>query len=479
MASRSWPPLLRAERSRPAVGVAVAVASVALATAAIYPLKTVTPVVALSVVYLPAVLLVSAYWGLAMGLGTALASAAAFNFFHLPPIGHFTLADSRNWIALAAFTVSAGVVSTMAELARSGAWEAERRRGEADLAAALARELLAGSETRGALGATSRRLAEALAIPSAAIELGVSDGDDRRMAMALRGADGGQIATLLVPRRLAAETCERLQTRVVPALGALVAIALRRDALQAEAVETVALRRSDDVKTALLRAVSHDLRTPLTAIVAAGHALGTDSLTAEDRVELSAGVVDEGARLSRLVDKLLDLSVLQAGGAEPRRDWVSLEEVVIAAREGLSDRAAEVRFSIDPELPAVRADAAQLERAFANLLENARSYSDGLPVSVIARRTGSRVLVRVVDQGPGIKPAERERIFEPFYRGPQAGRQPWTGSGLGLAIARGFVEANGGAIEVESLPGQGTSFIVSFPLERSAVVPQAAGKATE
>jgi two-component system, OmpR family, sensor histidine kinase KdpD len=414
-----------------------------------------------------------------MGLGTALASAAAFNFFHLPPVGHFTLADSRNWIALAAFTVTAGVVSTMAELARSGAWEAERRRGEADLAAALARELLAGSETRGALGATSRRLAEALAIPSAAIELGVSDGDDRRMAMALRGADGGQIATLLVPRRLAAETCERLQTRVVPALGALVAIALRRDALQAEAVETVALRRSDDVKTALLRAVSHDLRTPLTAIVAAGHALGTDSLTAEDRVELSAGVVDEGARLSRLVDKLLDLSVLQAGGAEPRRDWVSLEEVVIAAREGLSDRAAEVRFSIDPELPAVRADAAQLERAFANLLENARSYSDGLPVSVIARRTGSRVLVRVVDQGPGIKPAERERIFEPFYRGPQAGRQPWTGSGLGLAIARGFVEANGGAIEVESLPGQGTSFIVSFPLERSAVVPQAAGKATE
>src|ERR1700736_4651276 len=137
MASRSWPPLLRAERSRPAVGIAVAVASVALATAAIYPLKTVTPVVALSVVYLPAVLLVSAYWGLAMGLGTALASAAAFNFLPLPPIGHFTLADSRNWIALAAFTVTAGVVSTMAELARSGAWEAERRRGEADLAAAL------------------------------------------------------------------------------------------------------------------------------------------------------------------------------------------------------------------------------------------------------------------------------------------------------------------------------------------------------
>jgi two-component system sensor histidine kinase KdpD len=121
----------------------------------------------------------------------------------------------------------------------------------------------------------------------------------------------------------------------------------------------------------------------------------------------------------------------------------------------------------------VRADAAQLERAFANLLENARSYSAGLPVSVVAHRSGQRVVVRVVDQGPGIRPAERDRIFEPFYRGPQEGRGPWTGSGLGLAIARGFVEANGGAISVESLPGQGTSFVISLPLEAVPAEPSA------
>jgi two-component system, OmpR family, sensor histidine kinase KdpD len=454
-------------RPNRAAGLAISVVLVAATTGAIYPLKLIAHPDALSVVYLPAILIVSAYWGLALGIFTSLLSAAAFNFFHLPPTGRFTISDSRNWVALAAFVVTAIVVSTIAELARGRAIEAERRRGEADLAAALARELLAGSATGEALGATARRVAEALAVPSAAIELGITDGDERRRAFALRGGDGDQIATLLVPRVLPADTIERLRERVVPALGALVAVALRRDALQAEAVETAALRRSDDVKTAVLRAVSHDLRTPLTTIVAAGHALAGGSLTAEERSELSAAVVGEGQRLAGLVEKLLDLSRLQAGSAEPRQDWVSLEEVILAAREG---GAGEVRVTIDPEVPALRADAAQLERAFANLLENARRYSSGQPVYVSIRRSGARVLVRVVDRGPGIAAAERDRIFEPFYRGSKQAA-PWTGSGLGLAIAKGFIEANGGTIAVESLPGQGTSFVVELPIDPDAHEP--------
>jgi two-component system, OmpR family, sensor histidine kinase KdpD len=468
------PGLLRGARPRAAAGVVVAVIAVAVATGAIYPLKQIAPVVSLSVVYLPAVLLVSAYWGLALGLATALLSAAAFNFFHLPPVGRFTISDSRNWVALAAFTIVSVVVSAMAELARSRALEAERRRREADLVAALARELLAESDTQTALGVTARRVAEAIELPSAAIELGAIDGDDRRSALALRAGDGTQIATLLVPRRLPGETTTRLRMQVVPGLGALVAIALRRDAMQADAVETAALRRSDDVKTALLRAVSHDLRTPLTAIVAAGHALGAGTRTAEERTELSAAVVQEGERLAALVDKLLDLSKLQAGGAEPRREWVSLEEVVQAAREGLDGAGVEIRLTIDSDVPDVRANAAQLERAFANLLENARRYSGGLPVSVHARRSGSRVVVRVVDQGPGIDPAESQRVFEPFYRGRKASTGGWTGSGLGLAIAKGFVEANGGAISVESLPGQGTSIVVSLPISEELVASRTA-----
>jgi two-component system sensor histidine kinase KdpD len=464
--SSQRPGTLRATRPNFGLGVATAVVSVAVATAAIYGLKHIAPVVSLSVVYLPAVLVVSAYWGLGFGLATSLLSAAAFNFFHLPPHGRFTIADSRNWVALGAFIVVAVAVSTVADLARSRAVEADRRRAEADLAAALARELLVGSQTSDALAGAARRIAEALGMSSAAIELGSHDGDDRRRALALRGADGVQVATLLVPRQLPDEAEERLRVSVVPALGALVAIAARRDALQAEAVETAALRRSDDVKTALLRAVSHDLRTPVTAIVAAGHALGSQGLTGEERTELSTAVVEEGERLAGLVDKLLDLSRLQAGGAEPRRDWVSLEDVVLAARDGLAEGAGEVRLTIDPDVPAVRADAAHLERAFANLLENALRYSAGQPVFVHVRRSGSRVVVRVVDQGPGIGPGERGRIFEPFYRGSAADHEPGSGSGLGLAIAKGFIEANDGTISVESLPGQGTSFVVSLPIER-------------
>jgi two-component system sensor histidine kinase KdpD len=459
---------LRAARPDLGLGIAAAVGSVAAATAAIYALKNLAPVVSLSVVYLPAVLLVSAYWGLPLGIATSVLSAAAFNFFHVPPVGRFTISDSRNWVALGAFLTVAVAVSTIADLARSRALEADRRRAEADLAAALARELLGGSETSDALAATARRVAEALGLSSASIELGVSAGNERRRAFALRGADGVQVATLLVPGVLSGDAQQRLEAHVVPALGALVAIALRRDALQAEAVETAALRRSDDVKTAVLRAVSHDLRTPVTAIVAAGHALGSDSLAPGERTELSAAVVQEGEQLAALVDKLLDLSRLQAGRAEPRRDWLSLEDVVLAARDGLLDSGGDVRLSIDPDVPPVRADAAHLERAFANLIENALRYSGGQPVSVHVNRSGSRAVVRVVDQGPGIGPAERARIFEPFYRGQNSTGDQWGGSGLGLAIAKGFVEANGGTISVDSLPGQGSSFVVSLPIEQPA-----------
>jgi two-component system sensor histidine kinase KdpD len=364
----------------------------------------------------------------------------------------------------------AAVVSAMAEMARSRAYEAERRRVEADLAARLAEELLAGAATREALGATARSIAEALAIESATIELGTSPRDSSREPIPLRGGDGQQIATLLVPPTLAPDAAERLRGHLVPSLQALVAIALHRDAVQAEAVETAALRRSDELKTSLLRAVSHDLRTPVTAIVAAGHALGARSLTEADRGELSAAVVEEGERLSSLIDKLLDLSRLQAGRDEPKRDWVSIEEILLSAREQLAAAAGDVRLAVEQDTPPLRADSVQLERAFVNLFENALRYSDGHPVLVRARAVGSRLVVRVVDQGPGIAPAEQQHIFEPFYRGTPSANTG-GGSGLGLAIAKGFVEANGGRISVESLPGQGTSFVVKFPLEREAKVP--------
>jgi len=445
--------------------VVCALAALTLATLAIYPLKSVAPAVSLSVVYLPAVLIIAAYWGLVLGLMTSLVSAAAFNFFHLPPLGRFTIADGRNWVALVAFVLVAVVVSGMAELARGRADEAERRRREADLAAMLARELLAGERTDDALRSTARRVAEALELASATLELRIVDGNDRQVALPLRGPDGESIATLLVPRGLPHETSERLVSHVVPTLAALVAVALHRDAVQAEAVETAALRRSDELKTALLRAVSHDLRTPLTAIVTAGHALGSRSLSAEEREQLSAAVVEEGERLSALIDKLFDLSRLQSGRLEPHLESISVEEVLLAAEDALPSTRGRVQLAVDPRTPSLFADAAQLERVFANLLENALRYSGDQPVRVSVRQLGSRVVVRVTDRGPGIPETEQQRVFEPFYRGAAPGSPP--GSGLGLAIAKGFVEANGGTIAVESLPGQGTSLVVSFPVEQA------------
>jgi two-component system sensor histidine kinase KdpD len=451
-------------------GVLVAIVSVAIATGAIYGLKQVAPVVSLSVVYLPAVALVSVFWGLWLGLATSLLSAAAFNFFHLPPVGRFTISDPRNWVALAAFITIAAIVSTIAEIARARAEEAELRRREADLAAGLARELLSGSRTAVALRAAAHRIAEALELPSAALELGDAEADSRSDAVPLYDSAGQRLATLLVPQGLDTDTVERIREQVVPSLEALIAVAIGRDAAQREAVETAALRRSDELKTALLRTISHDLRTPVTAILAAGHALRTASITSEERGELNDAVVEEAERLSSLIDKLLDLSRLQSGRAEPRREWISLEEVVLAARDALSERI-DARVTIDPDVPPIRADAAQLERVFANLLENAWHYSRGRPVSVHARGDGHRVILRVVDQGPGIAPAEQDRIFEPFYRGPQNGNGRWKGSGLGLAIAKGFVEANGGTISLDSLPGQGASFLISFDTgDRPAVV---------
>lgn len=357
------------------LGILATFAAVGLGTLLVYPLKSVAPVVSLGIVYLPPILLISVVWGLRLGLVASLASALAFNFFQIPPLHRFTIADEENWVALAAFVVATVISSTVAGLARARAVEAERGREEAD-----------------------RALAE------------------------------------------------------------LAALTRERDRMQAEAVEAEALRRSDELKTALLRSISHDLRTPLTSMIAGGSALGSPTLTAEERAELSEAIVGEGKRLSRLVENLLDMSRLEAGKAEPQREPVDLGEVLDAARDGLAGRGA-VRLAIDPGLPMVEADAAQLERAFANLLENAVRYGGGRPVSAKSRLVGGNVVVRIVDQGPGIPESEWQQIFEPFQRGDAT----HSGSGLGLAIAKGFVEANDGGIAVESLPGQGTSFVVTLP----------------
>jgi two-component system, OmpR family, sensor histidine kinase KdpD len=445
------PPLL--------LGVVAACGLIGLETLLLYPLGEVAPSVSLGVVFLVGVLIVAIVWGAWLGVATSLVSAAAFNFFHIPPTGEFTIAEAENWVALVVFLITAVVAAGLAEAARHRAQEAEQRGREADLAAELARVLLGAADLSSALGPAAQRIAQALGLRSARIVLEAVGDDARSAAVPLMRGDE-RLGTLLVPRD-AREAGEALR----PALEALLAAALEREALTREVVETRALRRSDEIKTAVLRAVSHDLRSPITAIAASVEALASPALRDDERQELSAGVAAESARLGRLVDKLLELSRLQAGAAEPHRDWCSVEELLREAAASAGLAADGVKLVIDRELPLIHADAGQLERAFANLLENAAGHSGGKPVSVRARVSGGRLLVRIVDRGPGIAPADQDRIFEPFFR---AGRGRGPGSGLGLAIVKGFVEANGGRVHVESLPGQGASFVVALPLPERA-----------
>ncbi len=484
----SPPSFLLAQEPPPRrVGVAVAIVSVVLCTLIVYPLGHIASVASLSVVYIPAVLIVSVVWGGGLGVLTAVLSAAAFNFFHLPPTGHFTIHDSRNWVALFTFLVVAMLASWLAEIVRARTRDAQERRREADLAAEMARLLLRDENLAEALPTAAARLAQSLELSSAAIDMEARDGDERTIAFPLREGSA-RIGTLLVGADTSEATLRRLQERVVPSLEALLSAALERERLLGGAVETAALRRADVVKTALLRAVSHDLRSPLTAISAAGEALASPSLSEDERVEMASVIGEETQRLSRLVDNLLDLSRLEAGAAEPRSDWVSVDELIRASVIEAGASPAGFSLSIDPDLPLVRLDAVQMERAFVNVLENASRHSGGHPVSVRARAVrslgagrapatpgadggdaasararGDRVIVRVVDRGPGIPPAQLERVFQPFYRAGTPGGEH-RGSGLGLAIARGFTESNGGTLYVESLPGQGATFVFELPI---------------
>jgi two-component system, OmpR family, sensor histidine kinase KdpD len=422
----------RTQRRSPRVGTLVALLAVAAITGLVYGLRQIMPASSTGVLYMLAVLLVSSYWGLWLGLVTSVASALAFNFSHIPPTHRLAIADPEHLVALGAFLLAAVLTSTLADRARARASEA----------------------------AVGDRIADTYGLSSVTVDLEWLGSDDRRRALPLV-VNGQRAGTMLIPHDTSEDVRESLRGRIVPALEALVGATRSRDKLQAQVIETEALRRSDVVKTTLLRSVSHDLRSPITAIKAAAEGLVVGRLSGEGRQELISVVSCESARLERLVGNLLDPSRLQSGAARPRRDWISVEEIVRAALAAVPQPVGGLDVSIDPDLPLIRADAAQLERALANVADNAARHAGTGRVSVRVRSTGARVLIRVSDRGPGIPQEELERIFEPFHR---VSGEAGAGSGLGLAITRGFVEANGGRVRAESRPGRGTTFTIDFPV---------------
>jgi two-component system sensor histidine kinase KdpD len=436
------------------LGALASLAAVAVVSGAIELLKDHVPVLSLGALYIFAVLPIAIVWGRLYAIAVSVLSMLAFNVLFLPPLYTITLADSRNWFALAVFLVTAVVVSELAARSR-------RQARESALLARIATSLLEHGGVSDELERIGAEAADALQVETARIELGPEpdpEPDSYPLAVANR-----RVGTIHLerPRQGSARTRRRL----LPALASLLGVAIDRERLAREAYEAEALRRSDAMKTALLRAVSHDLRSPLMAILTSAGALahGELSLDRDDRRELVDTIVAEAGRLDRLVDNLLDLSRLQAGAAAPEPGTWAVEDLVLQALDGIEAAGQRVEVSFpDEDPPPVRVDLHQAERALANLIENALRYSPpSEPVRVQVRTTGSEVLVRVVDRGPGVSSAEADRIFEPFQRGSRT--SDVRGAGLGLAIARGFVEANGGRVWVESKEGQGATFVLALP----------------
>ncbi len=420
--------------------------------------------------YLLVVVGVAAIGGIAPAAFAAVVSFLFANWYFTPPIHRFTVAEPQNLFALFVFVAVAIVVgSFVAEAARRTA-EAARARSEAETLAALAATIGSDDDplsaiveqVRVAFGATAvsvlRGSDEAWRTEAAAGSHAPSTPSEADLSLPLAP---GAVVAVRSPGRDAVD---------VPTLRAFVTqlgVALERRHLRAAAASAARLAEVSDLRAALLAAVSHDLRTPLASIKASVSTLrqGDIEWSEDDRTELLETIEISADRLTELVTNLLGMSRIQAGTVELATRDVDLEEVVSRAVVGLDTRGHDLKFDLEGGVSAVSADAALLERAIANVIDNALKWSPpGGSVWVRSDEHSDRVVLLVVDQGPGIPVADRARIFEPFQR---VGDRPTVaGTGLGLAVARGFVELMGGELEVDDTPGGGTTMVISLPAAR-------------
>jgi two-component system sensor histidine kinase KdpD len=257
--------------------------------------------------------------------------------------------------------------------------------------------------------------------------------------------------------------------RLLATVSAQIALAIEQERLRREATETEVLRRTDELKTALLNAVSHDLRTPLAAIVAsAGSLRQRDVVWSDEEIREFAEAIEDGAlRLNRIVGNLLDLSRIEAGSLRPAKEWYSLSALVddVLGRLRAATEGRPVVVDVPDDLPPVPLDYVEIDQVLSNLVENAAKYTlPSVEIRIAARRQGEMVEVEVADRGPGIPQDALPRLFEPFFRVDGSQPRP-RGTGLGLAVARGLVEAHGGRIWAENRPGGGARFIFTLPLD--------------
>ncbi|MDX3629243.1 sensor histidine kinase KdpD [Streptomyces europaeiscabiei] len=414
--------------------------------------------------------------GLLPALAAAVLGSLLLNWFFTPPVHTLTVDDPTNIVAIVVFIGVAVSVASVVDLAARRTHQAARLRAESEILSFLAGSVLRGETS---LEALLERVRETFGMESVALLERESDVDpwtcagsvgprrvDRPEAADVDMPVGGQMALALSGRVLPAE-----DRRVLAAFAAQAAVVLDRRRLKQEADQAKELAEGNRIRTALLAAVSHDLRTPLAGIKAAVSSLRSDDVawSQEDEAELLEGIEDGADRLDHLVGNLLDMSRLQTGTVSALIREIDLDEVVPMALGGVPEGS--VGLEIPESLPMVAVDPGLLERAVANIVENAVKYSPpGTPAQVSASALGGRVEVRVTDRGPGVPDEAKERIFAPFQRHGDAPRG--TGVGLGLAVARGFAEAMGGTLDAEDTPGGGLTMVLTV---RAAAIGSGAG----
>jgi len=485
-----------------------ALAAVAAVTATYSAVLHVSNATTVALSFLLIVLVVSAVSRLWIAVVTSVAAMLCFNFFFLPPVGTFTIADPQNWIALFAFLAVALVASNLSLLARTRADEAMARRDEVARLFDLSRDVLLMTDGQEALSLLARLIARRFDLPYVAICLPRESSGwevatagqlsleldraqlemtfaaasrtlefdaQRRSYVGHRTLDIGGQAVALVPLRLGSKTVGLLASAgrtvdpgTLDALGGVAAIAIERLEFLQERKAAELARQSEELKSALLASLGHDLRTPLTAIRVAATNLQGSWPDERARSEQTDIILAEVERLARLFQNILEMARIDAGAVSTERQWTQPSQIIEAARAQVEHTigARPVEIAAPPPDVLVRLDPQVTAAAVAHLLENAAQYSPvGTPIDVTATIGDEGLRITVRDHGPGIAASDLPRLFDRFFRGVAAkGRV--SGTGMGLAIARGLLAAENGQVWAENCADGGARFTIVVPGEQ-------------
>ena len=437
--------------------------------------------------FLVLVLFTASKWRLAYSVYLSVLCTLLYNFFFLPPVGKLTIADPQNWVALCAFLCTSVLVSHISDREHRQAETSEARRREIQLLYSFSQQLLLQDELRGVARTTPSVLASVFGFRGVALYVRAQDavfssdpGDHLLSEIDLKSWSQSEeaVSTVnevkLIPLRLGvhhdlgvlAVTDDGYDSRTYEAIGSLVSVALERAAALERTNRLEAARESEKLRSALIDSVTHDLRTPLTAIRAAATTLASEEQLPEgERLDLIAVVDEESARLDRLIGQAVEMAQLDADTLRVDIADQNVRELIELTVQRMAYRLRDhtIHVHVPDNLPDISMDRTLIQRVLQHLIENAAKFSPpGLPITVSADVEDGRLLVSVEDEGPGIDSDDLPFIFEKYYRGKQQ-KGISTGTGMGLAIARAILRAHRGGIVVRSKPGQGARFTLWIP----------------